>query len=1001
MPEIKWYVNNVKVTLGGCIIILCWLSLSLSIAQASVPDSLRVELSKAESVEAVKNVISDAIFFAYNDPDLALELSESIAQRSFKMSFFEQAAKAYDIMGVVLQNQGDYDSAYYYYNRALSIKKNLDIPRLLAESLNNFGVLNRRQGRYDSALSCYHQALDIAIKAGDSLLIGNYFNNIGLVHENKEEYTEAIEFHINSLKIREALGDSKGIAGSLNNIGIIYQRTGDHHEAISYFMRSLEVKKSLGNKSLLASAYTNLGISYYGLETYDQALSHFDQSLTLYKELGDLQGLSDVYDNLSQVAKEKGELNQAIDFQKRSLEQRKVLGNVDNIILSHSRISGLYQQIRDYELAKHHALKAYDLAEKSASAENIRISALQLSSIYETVGQFDQALKYHKTYTTQKDSLLNSDKLRSIAEVKEKYESEKKEAALVRQELEMQRQKAIIKSRSLERNLLIGLVFSIAVISLLLFVNYRTKLKIREQMVEQNKALERDRSKFFASISHEFRTPLTLISAPVAQLREKYSTQQETQWTLSLIQKNANRLLRLINQILDLSKLEVGKLALRISKSDLNARIKVTAATFESLARSKNIQFQRTFPEVKIETFFDPEKVDQIISNLLSNAFKFTPEGGSVKLNVIFSKGEVSFEVINTGSAISENDIQKIFTRFYQVDADAYSGGTGIGLALVKELSELHHGRVTASSNHLQTTFTVTIPTDDSFYEHDQKVNIRESDPDRVKDYVLPVGFKRDDTDTLERPLLLLVEDNNDLRAYVKSQLEGVYEVSEASNGNQALKLAIDEIPDLIITDLMMPEMDGEQLTEALRNEAKTQHIPVIMLTARLDSESKLNTIRKGADHYLNKPFEMDELAVRIKSLMLQRKRIKEYHQAQFLTNPKVEDIASSDNQFLQQVGDLLKDNFGSADFTVDEFARKMNMSRVQLHRKMKAIIGYSASDFIRQYRLKKAYEYLQGRKGSVSEIAYDVGFNNLSYFSKAFKEAYRVKPSELLQNAE
>ncbi len=304
---------------------------------------------------------------------------------------------------------------------------------------------------------------------------------------------------------------------------------------------------------------------------------------------------------------------------------------------------------------------------------------------------------------------------------------------------------------------------------------------------------------------------------------------------------------------------------------------------------------------------------------------------------------------------------------------------------------------MTVSSDDRQTQFTIRIPTEDVVYEKDQKQNSSTPGFEVLEqsgslDYPIEEITKNSDL-----PQVLLVEDNDDLRTYIKVQLTGLYDVQEATNGNGAFEMAIAAVPDLIITDLMMPEMNGEELVEALRDDPKTQHIPIVMLTARADHESNLSNIRKGADHYVNKPFEMAELKVRVESLLEQRKRIREHHQTQFLIEPKSESISSYDDRFLQEVGDLLQHNLGNSDFTVDEFAQQMNMSRVQLHRKMKAIIGYNASDFIRQYRLKKAYEYLLNKKGTVSEIAYDVGFSNLSYFTKAFKMVYKITPSKLL----
>ncbi|MEM8566634.1 MAG: tetratricopeptide repeat protein [Bacteroidota bacterium] len=971
----------------------------IGIGQSPLPDSLNSKLSKANSVSEVKVVIRDAITFAYNDPEIALLLSKKIADLSLDKSFFEQAAKAYDIMGVVLQNQGKFDTAFYYYSQALKIKQDLNEPKLLAESLNNFGVLNRKQGRYDSALQYYHRALEISLSIQDSLLIGNYFNNIGLVHENKEEYAQAVDFHIKSLKIREALDDKKGIAGSLNNIGIVYQRMDDHRQAIDYLAKSLEVKRDLGNKRLLASAFINLGVSYHGVGDYDKALLNIEQSLTLYQELGDVQSIASAYDNLSFIAQEKGDLSQAISYQQQSLKERKNLGKIDDIVLSHSHMSRLYRESNDYERAKYHAWESYELARNSGSVENLQISTLQLSNIYEVLGELDKALEYHKIYTRQKDSLLSVDMLKNVAEIKEKYESEKKEAEIARQNLEVQRQNAVIKSHSTERVLLIGIVASILLVSILLFMNYRTKLRAREQLVEQNKVFERDRSRFFAGISHEFRTPLALITAPLSELRSKYGNDRDTLWILELIQRNSNRLLSLINQLLDLSKLEAGKLVLSVSKKDIISWSKLISASFESLATSREIQYKTQFPSSDFEIYFDEEKLEQVLINLLSNAFKYTVMNGEVRFLVSVSSQVVTFQVKNTGQKIPDTEKDKIFDRFYQSATDNKGEGTGIGLALVKEFSELHHGSVRVYDDEDWTVFEVCVPADDTAYTGDEKI---ESDVKAVTKLVDKqsegtINTFQDTTLTEDKPLVLVVEDNDDLRNYISYQLSGEFVVEQAMNGLEGVQLA-QSIPDLIITDLMMPEMDGIELLQVLRSEAKTRHIPIIMLTAKAEKESKIQGLNEGADHYLNKPFDSDELITRVRSLIIQRHRIKDHYYKEFLTAPSADDIVSVDDLFLKNAVKSLEKELDNHEFSVDQFARELAMSRAQLHRKLKAIIGCSTSEFIRHYRIKKANEFLKSGKGTVSEIAYSVGFNNLSYFTKSFKAVYKISPSEVLK---
>ncbi|MEL6919316.1 MAG: DNA-binding response regulator, partial [Bacteroidota bacterium] len=309
--------------------------------------------------------------------------------------------------------------------------------------------------------------------------------------------------------------------------------------------------------------------------------------------------------------------------------------------------------------------------------------------------------------------------------------------------------------------------------------------------------------------------------------------------------------------------------------------------------------------------------------------------------------------------------------------------------------------KVNVHSDRYYTTFSVKLPLNDTVYADSIKVKtVSVTDTQNSESPMrMYEGLPTNGTNPSDVPIVLLVEDNEDMRSYMSALLSNTYRVKETRNGNQALEVAVKEIPDIIITDLMMPEMNGEELLEQLRKDSKTQHIPVIMLTARTAKESKLSNLGKGADHYLTKPFDVEDLMIRIKSLLDQRKRIRDYHKSQFLTNPKAEDIVSSNDRFLQRIGHVVAKNFDDYSFTINEFATEMNMSRVQLYRKMKAIIGYSATDFIRQYRLKKASDYLKNKKGTVSEIAYEVGFNNLSYFTKCFKDVYGVTPSQYLKS--
>ncbi len=548
---------------------------------------------------------------------------------------------------------------------------------------------------------------------------------------------------------------------------------------------------------------------------------------------------------------------------------------------------------------------------------------------------------------------------------------------------------------------LIAFLMLVGYIVRTLIIRARLKTNLRIEQVGRKKMEELDqmKSRFFAGISHEFRTPLMLISAPVDQLDKRFMDDAETHWTFQIIRRNIDRLLRLINQMLDLSKLEAGKLRLQVSKDDITSFMKVIASSFESIAQDKAIRFDLQVPSSPIILFFDKEKLEQVLLNLLYNAFKFTDTGGKVALGLEKKDRELIISVINEGPEISKSEMEMIFDRFYQGEQKS-AEGTGIGLALVKEFVELHHGTIKVSSDGGLTSFAITLPTDEKAYHMDEKISLEETKVfHAVEQQEATINDQPISEEDEDKPKILIIEDNMDLRNYIAHEIGTDYYTLVAADGEEGLDIANREIPDLVITDIMMPKVDGIALLKCLKENQTTNHIPVIMLTAKAERETRLEGIEKGADHYLQKPFDMEELAVRISSLLKQRLRIRDHFYREFLANPRSEEVSSMDDVFLKKAIQVIEEQLDNHEFSIDQFAKELAMSRVQLHRKMKAIVGCAASDFLRQYRLKKAYIYLQGKKGSVSQIAYSVGFNNHSYFTKAFKEVYHTNPSELLKD--
>ncbi|MEL6924210.1 MAG: ATP-binding protein, partial [Bacteroidota bacterium] len=500
--------------------------------------------------------------------------------------------------------------------------------------------------------------------------------------------------------------------------------------------------------------------------------------------------------------------------------------------------------------------------------------------------------------------------------------------------------------------------------------------------------------------SHEFRTPLTLILGPTEQLLGSARTNAEKQ-QLGWIYKSARSLLRLINQLLDLSKIEARQLELKVSEQDLVQFCKFIVSAFESLAAQKKLKLEFEAPDEPIVLFFDPEKLEHILNNLLFNAFKFTPQG-TVKLQLSRTETEGIITVADSGIGIPPEQMPYIFDRFYQAQQkeETIFEGTGIGLALCKELVELHHGDIEVKSQLKKgTQFRIALPFGKS---HFQPNEITER-----SDYFNASNFKvemevpietvpNEQTEDEQLPLLLLVDDNRDILDYVQSQLSGRYRFIKAANGREGLQQAKKHIPDLIISDVMMPEMNGFEFCESIKKDINTDHIPVILLTARLGEDSKLKGLETKADEYLQKPFNSRELELRVRNLIEGRRKLRKRFAERVIFQPAAVAETPTEERFLQQLLDTIEAELSNPQFDVSTLSQKMAMSKSQLNRKMKAVLNKSPNQFIRSYRLAKAKELIQNTHLSLTEIAYDTGFSSLAYFSKCFSDEFGHAPSEI-----
>jgi DNA-binding response OmpR family regulator len=474
---------------------------------------------------------------------------------------------------------------------------------------------------------------------------------------------------------------------------------------------------------------------------------------------------------------------------------------------------------------------------------------------------------------------------------------------------------------------------------------------------------------------------------------------------LHVINNNAQRLLRLINQLLDFRKAETGNLKLEVTEGNLAKFIKEIKLSFDALAEEMDIDFRLHSTSNVIKAWFDRDQFEKIMFNLLSNAFKHTPRQGTVSISLIEGREDIQVIVEDSGKGINPEHFNDIFQTFFSYDEDRHHSGTGIGLALTKSLVDAHHGTiVTERTAAHHTRFIVKLLTGNAHFDQSEILSTV-ADSERIDLYPSFVPTDGDDEPETEpilqpledQPKLLIVEDNPDVRAYIKSIFLQHYVVLEAEEGKAGLMIAEEEIPDIIISDVMMPVMNGIVMTKALKSNVKTSHIPIILLTARTSLIFKVEGLETGADDYVNKPFNPKVLKLKVRNLIRTRNLMRKVFKDNDVLSlePKAITLTSSDETFLGRMLDSIEENMSNADYSVEELGSDVGMSRMQLYRKLKALTGQSANEFMRTIRLKRAAQLLVQNQLTVAEITYAVGFNDLQYFRECFKKQFHITPSE------
>lgn len=865
------------------------------------------------------------------------------------------------------------------------------------------------------ALDYAIMSLDLSLKINYKPGVASAYGRMGALYQLSGQYSKAIDCFSKSVDMYEKLQNNYGLGSCYNAFGWLWYEIKDYEKAIRYFKLSLDVFKKLGNETAIASLCLNYGSLLDLMEQHDSALIYITGALNIFKKMNNSALIADSYMNYGNHFEMLGKYDTAIYYYTESLNICRELGFNDRIADSYVNMGNVYNRLSNYDHAIFYFDSAMNIAEEIKSPDKLMDIAEGLSAAYRNLGNYEVAFKYKNLYDSLWERTGQNEK--QLAQIEWNREREFENEL---QQKELQKQKLI-------RN------FSLIAFLLMIFLagalyrNFRIKKKTNELLSE----IDDLKSRMFSNISHEFRTPLTLILGPLDEMIEEGESKRPSAKTLKIMQRNASRLLNLVNQMLDLSKMDAGKLKLELVENDVTQALRTMILSFSSLAEQKHIRFDYVIQDQPCMTFFDPDKLEKIINNLLSNAFKFTPENGTIKviarlfsgartpvLSIIkFENPVLELSVEDTGKGIPAEHLDKVFDRFHQVEgtSEIEQIGTGIGLALTRELVNLMHGKITVESepakgsvfkvvlplgkNHLKEKEFILIEAED--FKSKKKINIHE-------DLLTTGGEDKIITSQQEPemfvegkeglPLILIADDHPDIRAHIRQKLTK-FRIVEASDGAEGLDISVEHLPDLIITDLMMPKIDGVEFCKKLKTDERTSHIPVIMLTARASVENRIEGFETGADDYITKPFNMKELLTRINNLIDQRRKLRERFSREVTLQPKDIAITSADERFLNRTIEIIERNMGDGEFNVAALREEIGLSHMQLFRKLKALTDQAPEDFIRTIRLKRAAQLIQKKFGNIAEITYEVGFNNLSYFAKCFKDLYGMSPSEYMKN--
>lgn len=962
-------------------------------------------LSNAKSNLNPKNAINDAL--------QGLRIA-------YSLNYFHGQGICLNALGVAYYQLGNFDTALIYFNKEYKIAVKLVDSIGIARALDNISVISLHFGKMDEALNKRKTALGIYQRLGKNKLVANGYLWIGNIYKHQGKFTNAIDYYFKALDIYTKVDDTNGKGYAYINLSSIYRYQNDFRNAKKYVLDAkkafFETKYSNG----VGMALYRLSLIYYDQKKYYQSIKTLKETKLIFDRTSYNYGIGLVFNQLALSYKNIGLIDSAITYFKSAFSYAKSAGDVENVIVSQQGLGGIYYQNRKYNKALEYFNHSVKLAKREDDLIALSDASYYLIKIYGRIFKPDSVSKYLAVFQAASDSLNKEKYGKEIVEMQTRFDTEQKEGQI--NNLKRERELQDLKGKQSKLYFLI-IVISVIFIALLFIMYFIKRLKTKELDLKKEKILNEAKTGLYKRIAHELRTPLTLIMGPLDKLSAK-SDNPSDKADLLLATNYSKKLHKRINSLLTLSELEVNDVKMHSSEENIVDCVQSYTQSFKYLARQKNISLIFNSNAEQITAYIDKEKFEQIIENLMSNALKFTNEGGVIKVEVAtinFYKNHhvqnkyhsvnefVEIKIEDNGCGIPPENINKIYDLYYHFDnSNAHKEGFGIGLTLIKQLVKLHHGYIEVKSElNKGTSFSLFFPIEKNHFKTGQ-INMEKN---KGSEWIInrkkinEPGSKINIPEPVdcEKPVLLIVEDNADMRNYIRKFFEQDYTLYEAVDGKKGYELALKTIPEIIISDIMMPVMDGNELCQKLKTNELTCHIPVILLTALASEEQKIKGLEQGADDYITKPFRGEELILKVRNQLAQQKRNQAYIENKIKQLPNIIEfdidnyqMTTYDYRFLSGVKNVVNEKFCDSNFNVDGLCKELSMSKGTLNRKLQAITGMTPHNFIRMYRLKVAEKLLKElNDANISDIGYATGFSSPSYFVSQFKDYFGETPNK------